>query len=79
MEKNPILVAFGARVRTCREAGRVSQEELAERTGFHRTYISSLERGLRNPALINILKIADGLSVEACDLVTHLSLPGGER
>ena len=79
MPANPTLVAFGARVRSHREVLGVSQEELAERTGFHRTYISSMERGQRNPALINLLRLADGLSISACDLVSQLPTPGGKR
>ena len=48
-----------------RELG-ISQEELAERAGLHRTYIGDIERGLRNVSLVNIAKIAVALD-------THLS------
>ncbi|MFJ2283204.1 helix-turn-helix domain-containing protein [Pseudomonas sp. NPDC087803] len=39
----------------------LSQEELANRCGFDRTYISMLERGKRNPSFLNLLKLAKGL------------------
>jgi transcriptional regulator with XRE-family HTH domain len=49
------------------EAG-LSQETLGERTGLDRTYISGVERGVRNPALRNIDKLAKALKVKVSDL-----------
>ena len=46
-----------------------SQEELAERSGLHRTYISGVERGVRNPTLTVIDKIATALNVRLAELV----------
>ncbi len=40
-----------------------SQEELADRTGLHRTYISGVERGVRNPTVTAVEKIAVALDV----------------
>lgn len=51
-----------------RELG-LSQEELAERAGLHRTYIGDIERGLRNVSLVNIAKIADALNIRLPELV----------
>jgi len=51
----------------------LSQEELGRRTGLHRTYMSDLERGTRNLALVNILKVAVALEVEASELIPSLS------
>lgn len=45
-------VQFGSRIRELRKNKGLSQENLAELTGFHRTYIGMIERGERNPALI---------------------------
>lgn len=52
---------FGARVRALREEKGWSQEELADRAGLHRTYISSVERGIRNPTITVIERIAIAL------------------
>lgn len=49
-----LLNAFGARVRELRTARGLSQEQLAELTGFHRTYIGMIERGERNLSLTNV-------------------------
>ncbi len=55
--------AFGQRVRELRKARGFSQEELAERSGLHRTYVGGIERGERNPSLLNIGHIAQALEV----------------
>jgi len=60
--------AFGARVRALRLARGLSQEQLAERAGLHRTYVSSLERGQRNVGLDNILDLAAALEVPTARL-----------
>lgn len=43
----------------------ISQRELGRRCGLHWSYISAIERGERNPALLNILKLAEALDVDA--------------
>lgn len=50
----------------------LSQEALAERCELHWTYIGQVERGQRNLSLHNIIKIADGLQVDAGELVRGL-------
>lgn len=64
--KEPILVQFGQRIRQLRKERQLSQEQLAELTGFHRNYIGMVERGERNPALVNIEVFANsfGLSLD---------------
>ena len=47
----------------------LSQEELADKCGFDRTYISMLERGTRNPSFLNLLKLSDGLEISISKLV----------
>ena len=47
----------------------VSQEKLAELAGLHRTYLSSVERGLRNISLINIGRLAQALNVSPADIM----------
>lgn len=69
--KDPIKL-FGERVRQRRLQLGISQEALAEKTGFHRTYIGTIERGERNPALRNVIRLAEALSVDAGSLTQGL-------
>mgnify|MGYP002376702348 FL=1 len=64
---NNITVRFGQRVRQLRTELGLSQEAFADKCGLDRTYISGIERGVRNPTLEVIAVIADGLgkSLEA--------------
>ena len=62
------LLPLGRAIRAQREKLRLSQEKLAERCGFDRTYISMLERGKRNPSLLNLLKLAVGLQTSVSKL-----------
>jgi transcriptional regulator with XRE-family HTH domain len=50
-----------------------SQEELAERAGLHRNYVGGVERGERNVALENIVKLAKALSVPPKELFADFS------
>ena len=63
-----IKLRFGQRLRELRQARGLSQEELAFRSGLHRTYVSSAERGARNVALVNLEKLAKALDVDICEL-----------
>jgi len=56
-----ILLEFGDRVRSAREARGWSQEELGHEAGLDRTYIGGIERGERNLALLNMNKLAVAL------------------
>ena len=62
------LLLLGQAIRTQREQLGISQEKLAEQCGFDRTYISMLERGKRNPSLLNLLKLARGLKTSVSKL-----------
>ena len=55
---------FGRNLRAHRVQRRLSQEELAELSGLHRTYISGLERGIRNPSIAIVARLADALEIE---------------
>lgn len=57
------LKHFGDKVRELRTKRGLSQEQLAELSGLHRTYISSLELGKRNVSLVNIYTLAKALGV----------------
>lgn len=53
----------GLNVRQAREAKGWSQEELADRSGLHRTYVSGVERGIRNPTVTVLEKLATPLGL----------------
>ncbi len=55
------LIAFGAHLRTCRRAAGMTQEDLAFASNLHWTYISQIERGMRNLTYKSILMLAHGL------------------
>ena len=63
-----ILIRYGQAVRKVRLEQGISQEELADRCGLHRTYISDIECFRRSISLENIQKIADGLELETYKL-----------
>ena len=60
-------------LRRLRTSAGLSQEELADRAGIHRTYISSVERAQRNVSIDSLFKIAHGLEVSAQELVGPVS------
>lgn len=59
-----ITVLFGQRVKALRLQAGLSQEAFSDKCGLDRTYISGIERGVRNPTLEVIGVIADGLEIE---------------
>lgn len=71
MEKD-LLVKFGNRIRILRKKKNWTQEDLAYKTGFHRTYIGMIERGERNPSLININVFAEVFKISVSELVKSL-------
>ena len=66
-----IRKVIGRNVREFRQDRIWSQEELADRAGVHRTYISQVERGVTNPTATVIAKIADALGVEPAELMVR--------
>jgi len=65
-------IALGKAIRVRRLALGLSQEKLAEATGLHWTYISSVERGKRNVSLMNIVGISRALGVSASELLSKI-------
>lgn len=55
-------IAFGKIIAGLRRTARLSQEELAERAGIHRTYVSQVERGLKSPTIAMLLRLANALN-----------------
>ena len=60
---------FGRNLRAYRLECKFSQEELAEASGLHRTYISGLESGARNPTITVVAQLAKALGIKASDLL----------
>lgn len=65
----PILKAFGKRIKALRNQKNLSQEQLAQIAELDRTYISGIERGVRNISLLSLEKLALSLKVEPADLL----------
>ena len=63
----------GSWLRRLRETAGLTQEELAERSGFSQQYISGLERGSRNPTIVSIFEIGQALGVSHEQLVAAQS------
>ena len=64
-----ICQRLGRNVRRLREEKGWSQEDFADRAGIHRTYVSDIERGRRNPTIIVVEKLAKPLDVPAGELL----------
>lgn len=64
-----LLKSFGQHVKNIRLTQKISQEELALKAELDRTYISGIERGLRNVSLINIVKLANALNISITEIV----------
>ena len=59
----------GLNVKKYRNERGLSQEELAFESGLHRTYVSGVERGVRNPTVVIIEKIAVALNIDPSKLI----------
>ncbi len=69
LDERRFLQAIGLRVRKRREAQNLTQAQLGQRCGLHRTFVGSVERGERNLAILNLRKIAQVLRVSLQDLL----------
>jgi transcriptional regulator with XRE-family HTH domain len=68
-KRDPILCSFGQSLAKHRRAKELSQEALAEKADLDRTYLSDIERGVRNPGIRNVVLIAKALGISASDLL----------
>jgi transcriptional regulator with XRE-family HTH domain len=64
-----IRLVVGKNLKRLREARGLSQEALAFECGVHRTYVSGVERGVRNPTVTVLKRIADALKVSPVELL----------
>lgn len=67
-----ILIKFGEKIKKERLKNNLTQEELAEKAGVHRTYVGMIERGEKNITLTNIHKIAQALDIKLNSLFVDL-------
>lgn len=72
-----VLKRFGQQLKNLRIEKGLTQEQLALESGLDRTYVSSVERGLRNLSLLNIVKFANALQVEPLALLVEIT--GGSK
>ena len=72
--KQKILCALGSLVRKCRTEQGISQEELGLRANLDRTYISGVERGVRNPSMTALVSLANGLGISVSILLENLEI-----
>ncbi len=55
-----------------RQSAGLSQEELAHRAGIHRTYVSQIERGLKSPTIVMLLKLSKALETTPSKIMREL-------
>ena len=72
--KQKILRALGDLVRQRRTVLGISQEELGMRANLDRTYISGVERGVRNPSITALVSLASGLGTTVSHLLEKLEI-----
>ena len=68
VKRFPILTSLGKRLRFFREQKHLTQERLAEKAELDSTYISGIERGVRNPSVISLARVAKGLDISLSEL-----------
>jgi transcriptional regulator with XRE-family HTH domain len=74
-EEEEMLKRFGERLRSLRKEKGFTQEDLAEKAGFTRSYYTEIERGKRNVSLLNITKLAVCLGVSLTELLDFYAPP----
>jgi transcriptional regulator with XRE-family HTH domain len=70
---DPLLRSFGDNVRKLRERKGYTQERLGEAAALDPTYVSGIERGVRNPGIRNVARLAKALGVSTSKLVEGVS------
>jgi transcriptional regulator with XRE-family HTH domain len=72
LSRAEILKRFGDTLREHRQRVGLSQEKLAAKAGIDRTYVGGAERGERNVALVNIVRLAEALNVPPAELLHRI-------
>ncbi len=68
VKNDSVLVSLGRNVRQARERKELTQEKLAEIAEIDPTYVSGIERGLRNPGIKNVARLAKALGITTSEL-----------
>jgi transcriptional regulator with XRE-family HTH domain len=76
LDEVKFLRGLGSRVRELRAARGLTQEQLADQCGLHRTFIGSVERGERNVSILNLRSIARALRVPLSALFEESAVGG---
>lgn len=69
--KDTISKRFGLFVAKLRNERGMTQEELAFKSGLHRTYIGMIERGERNITLVNVMRLADAFGIRMSEMFSE--------
>jgi transcriptional regulator with XRE-family HTH domain len=72
--RDKILRDFGRALVELRGEAGLSQEQLADAAGLHRTYIGGLERAERNPTVVTLIALSKGLGISASGLLSRAGL-----
>ncbi len=72
MKKNPVLIALGKNVSELRNKKELTQEQLAERSGLDPSYISGIERGVRNPSVLSLVRLAKGFEITLSEMCSGI-------
>ena len=68
-EQEEFLKKFGKKVAETRKSRHLTQEQLADIVGLHRTYIGFIEQGKRNPTIWNLYKVAQTLDIKLSEML----------
>jgi transcriptional regulator with XRE-family HTH domain len=71
-EEEPLAKAFGIALHCLRQDCGLSQEDLGFKSGYHRTYISLLERGKKSPSLQTIFRLSEALNIDPSELIKQV-------
>jgi transcriptional regulator with XRE-family HTH domain len=75
-ENQPVDELFGQVLRQLRRERGLSQEDLAFESGYHRTYISLLERGKKSPSLKTLFQLANALNIQPSEIIDRIQKMG---
>ncbi|MEZ2141998.1 helix-turn-helix transcriptional regulator [Bradyrhizobium sp. DN5] len=70
-------ITLGKIISGLRHSAGLSQEELADRAGIHRTYVSQIERGLKSPTIVMLLRLSKALETTPSKIMRQLEAETG--